>query len=270
LRLFASPRDLTVIVAACLASEATGTVAFFALALRLSYTGSGWAVASMWLAGTVPAVVLAPGIGLVLDRLETLRLLRNLALLAAVLDLGLALAPGVFPLLILAALLGVAGAASAPGLFAIAGPLAAGSEIGKVGALTRLQAAQWTGATSGRSWERDWWWHGEPGLLSSWMPRCSPRPRVGWDWCGPDASRRPGRQTKAGLAALRLAGAGISPGLGAGAPRLLGRRIRQWIRDEFGSYPGPVDGRSRYPRPSLRGILRRRQHGTAGVFGHGQ
>ncbi|HVB52866.1 MAG TPA: hypothetical protein VNF24_01575 [Candidatus Acidoferrales bacterium] len=70
------PRDLTVIVAASLASEATGGVALLALALRLSHTGSGWAEAGLWMAGTILTVVLAPVTGLVLDRVETVRLLR--------------------------------------------------------------------------------------------------------------------------------------------------------------------------------------------------
>lgn len=149
MRLRSRPSDLTVIVAACLASQATGGVALLALALRLSQTGSGWAVAGRWLAGTVPAVVLAPVTGLVLDRVETVRLLRYLSLAAALVDIGLAAVPGVAGVLVLAALLGVAGAASAPGLLAIAGPLGGQSGPGQARSLTRLQAAQWAGATIG-------------------------------------------------------------------------------------------------------------------------
>ncbi|MGC2192193.1 MAG: MFS transporter [Candidatus Dormiibacterota bacterium] len=143
------PHDLTLIVAASLASQATSGVALLALVLRLSQTGSGWAVAGLWLAGTVPMVVLAPVTGLVLDRVETVRLLRYLALVSALLDIGLAAVPGVAPVLVLAALLGVAGAATAPGMLAIAGPLGGASGPGEVRSLTRLQAAQWTGSTLG-------------------------------------------------------------------------------------------------------------------------
>jgi MFS family permease len=140
---------LTVIAAACLASQATSGVALLALALRLSHSGSGWAVAGLWLAGTAPTVVLAPVTGLVLDRVETVRLLRYLALGSALVDVGLAAVPGVAPVLVLAAQLGVAGAAIAPGMLAIAGTLGGEAGPGDTRSLTRLQAAQWAGSTVG-------------------------------------------------------------------------------------------------------------------------
>lgn len=149
MRLPSRPSDLWLIAAASLVSTATGGVALLALALRLSQTGSGWAVAGLWLAGTLPAVLLAPLTGLVLDRVETVRLLACLALGEALLDLGLAAVPGVVWLLVLASLLGILGAASAPGLLAIAAQLGRGSELGQDRSLTRLQAAQWAGATVG-------------------------------------------------------------------------------------------------------------------------
>ncbi|HVB13923.1 MAG TPA: MFS transporter [Candidatus Dormibacteraeota bacterium] len=149
MRLRPRPSDLTVIVVACLATQATGAVALLALALRLSHTGSGWAVAGLWLAGTVPAVILAPVTGLALDRVETVRLMRYLALASAVLDVGLAAVPGVGLVLVLAVLLGMAGATIAPGMLAIAAPLGGASGPGATRSLTRLQAAQWTGAAVG-------------------------------------------------------------------------------------------------------------------------
>ncbi|MGH7643623.1 MAG: MFS transporter [Candidatus Dormibacteria bacterium] len=140
---------MTLIMAACLASQATSGVALLALALRLSHAGSGWAVAGLWLAGTLPILLLGPFTGLLLDRVETVRLLRYLALASALLDIGLAAVSGVTPVLLLAALLGVAGAASAPGMLAIAGNLGGESGPGGARSLTRLQAAQWAGSTLG-------------------------------------------------------------------------------------------------------------------------
>lgn len=142
------PADLTILTGACLASSTTSGRALVALALRLSQTGSGWGVAGLWLAGMVPAVVLAPITGLLLDRVETVRLLRHLALAGAVLDTGLAAVPGVAWVLVLASLLGLVSATSAPGLLAIAGPLRA-APGDEARSLTRLQAAQWAGAPVG-------------------------------------------------------------------------------------------------------------------------
>ncbi len=141
------PSDLTLIVLACLASEASGGVALLALVLRLSHTSSPWAVAGLWLAGTVPAVALAPLVGLLLDRVETVRLLRNLALASGVLDVGLATVPGVLPVLALAALVGIAAAASAPGMLAIAAVVGGG--VSPARSMTRIQAAGWAGSTVG-------------------------------------------------------------------------------------------------------------------------
>lgn len=149
MRLPSRPSDLSLIAAACLASAATSGIARLAQALRLSQTGSGWAVAGLWLAGTLPAVILAPLTGLVLDRVETVRLLGYFALGAALVDLGLAAVPGIALVLLLASLLGILGAASAPGLLAIAGQLGRRSATGEASCLTRLQAAQWAGATVG-------------------------------------------------------------------------------------------------------------------------
>ncbi|MGH7759688.1 MAG: MFS transporter [Candidatus Dormibacteria bacterium] len=132
---------------ACLSSEASGGIAALALVLRLSQTGSSWAVAGLWLAGTVPAVALAPLIGLLLDRVETVGLLRNLAIASAVLVVGLAVVPGVLPVLALAALLGIAAATTAPGLLAIAAVVGGGA--GPARSMTRIQAAQWAGSTVG-------------------------------------------------------------------------------------------------------------------------
>jgi MFS family permease len=146
------PSDLTLVVSASLTASTTGGVALLALALRLSATGSGWAVAGLWLAGTVPAVLLAPVTGLLLDRLETVGVMRRLAVLGAAVDVGLALAPGVGWVLVLAAALGMTTAASAPGMLAIAGSL--GDQRGpaaqqEVRSLTRIQASQWAGTTLG-------------------------------------------------------------------------------------------------------------------------
>lgn len=141
--------DLTLVLFVTILGGATGAIALLALALRLSATGSAWAVTGLFLVGTVPAVALAPAIGLLLDRLETVRLLRLLALAAALLDLALAWAPGTLPVLALAAILAIGSSTSAPGMLAIAGSL--GRRPGRHGVrpLTLVQVAQWTGTTLG-------------------------------------------------------------------------------------------------------------------------
>lgn len=146
--------DLRVLISTSLLAATTGAVAQLALVLRLTYsTGSGWVVASLWLAGTVPTVLLAPVTGLLLDRSETVRVLRLLALVEAVLDLGLAAVPGVVPVLMLSLGLGVVSGTTVSGMYALAGalpwPEGEGQGQAEGRALTRIQAASWAGATIG-------------------------------------------------------------------------------------------------------------------------
>ncbi len=53
--------DLRRLYMVAFAVSAGGGIAQVALVLRLTYaTGSGWVVAGLWLAGTVPAIALSP------------------------------------------------------------------------------------------------------------------------------------------------------------------------------------------------------------------
>jgi MFS family permease len=132
-----------------LAMAATGACAEVALVLRLTYaTGSGWAVAALWLSSTIPAILLAPSIGTILDRLDTVLILSGAAVIQAGVYLGLALVPGVGPVIALCVALGGSAAAIVPGLYVLAGALFS-DERSSASALTGFQATHWAGATAG-------------------------------------------------------------------------------------------------------------------------
>lgn len=141
--------ELRRLLSISLVMAATGACAEVALVLRLTYaTGSGWVVAGLWLATTLPAVLLAPWIGAALDRYETVFVLSGAALIQACLDLGLALVPGVAPVLVLCVALGASAATMVPGLYALAGALFAEEKASSF-SLTGFQVTHWAGATSG-------------------------------------------------------------------------------------------------------------------------
>lgn len=143
--------DLRLIILGALLTSTTGAIAQIALVLRLTYaTGSGVTVAALWLASTLPAVFLSPLIGRHLDRRETVAVLRGLALLQASFDLGLALLPGVAPVLLISVGLGLAAGTTAAGLYALVGALPRRQQSRSISnPLTLVQASEWTGATLG-------------------------------------------------------------------------------------------------------------------------
>jgi MFS family permease len=141
-------RDFLLIFLAFALSSFGDYLALVTLSLRIEQqTGSAWAVAALLLTGLVPAVALAPVAGLLVDRLENVRLIVLVAMGQAAVAALLAFTPGVAPTLLLSLLLGAGLAVTHPALFAIL-PRAVGEErIGEANAY--LEAARWGGAAIG-------------------------------------------------------------------------------------------------------------------------
>jgi MFS family permease len=141
-------RDFLLILVAYALSHLGDYLALVTLTLRIeSTTGSGWAVAALLLTGLVPPVLLAPLVGAVVDRLETVRLLTVTALFQAAAAAALAFTPGVLPTLGLSFLLGTGVAVTQPALFALL-PRAVGEER-TTQANAYLEVARWGGAALG-------------------------------------------------------------------------------------------------------------------------
>jgi predicted MFS family arabinose efflux permease len=122
---------------------------FIPLALYVQErTGSGIAVAGLFIALWAPSVVLGGPAGLLADRVESRRLLRDVSLGQAAIALVLALTFGDLPAtLALTALLGVGVALAQPAEFALV-PAAAGPG-GVAAANGRIEAARYLGFTLG-------------------------------------------------------------------------------------------------------------------------
>ena len=141
-------RDFQLIFVAFALSALGDYVALITLTLRIQETtGSGWAVAGLLLTGLVPPVLLAPLAGLLVDRMETVRVLAVTALLQAGVAAALAFTSGVFPTLGLSFLLGAGLAVTQPALFALL-PRAVGEER-TTQANAFLEVARWGGAAAG-------------------------------------------------------------------------------------------------------------------------
>lgn len=140
-------RDFRLIFLAFALSSIGDYLALITLTLRMEETGSGWAVAALLLTGLVPPVVLAPLAGLLVDRLETVRVLVVAAILQAAVALGLAVVSGIVPTLGLSLLLGASLAVTQPALFAIL-PRAVGEDR-TTEANSMLEVARWGGAALG-------------------------------------------------------------------------------------------------------------------------
>ncbi|MDQ4005299.1 MAG: MFS transporter [Actinomycetota bacterium] len=140
-------RDFLLIFGAVALSSIGDYLAITTLVLRLEETGSGWAVAALLLCELVPGVALAPVAGLVVDRVETVRVVVLSALVQAVIAAGLAASSALVPTLALALLLGTAHAFTQPALFALI-PKAVGEDrVTEANGL--LEAARWGGAAIG-------------------------------------------------------------------------------------------------------------------------
>ena len=122
---------------------------FIPLALYVQErTGSGIAVAGLFIALWAPSVVLGGPAGLLADRVESRRLLRDVSLAQAAIAAALALTfGGLAATLALTALLGVGVALAQPAEFALV-PAAAGPG-GIAAANGRIEAARYLGFTLG-------------------------------------------------------------------------------------------------------------------------
>jgi MFS family permease len=140
-------RDFLLIFGAVALSSVGDYLAITTLVLRMESTGSGWAVAALLLCELVPGVALSPLAGLVVDRMETVRVVVLSALAQAIIAAGLAATSELVPTLALALLLGAAHAFTQPALFALI-PRAVGEDR-TTEANGLLEAARWGGAAIG-------------------------------------------------------------------------------------------------------------------------
>jgi MFS family permease len=142
-------RDRRLLAGAVGLSALGDFLGFIPLALYLQErTGSGIAVAGLFIALWAPSVVLGGPAGLLADRVESRRLLRDVSLAQAAIAAVLAFAfGGVAATLALTALLGVGVALAQPAEFALV-PAAAGPD-GVAAANGRIEAARYLGFTLG-------------------------------------------------------------------------------------------------------------------------
>lgn len=140
-------RDFLLIFATFALSSFGDYLALTTLTLRMESTGSGWAVAFLLLASLLPPVLLSPFAGLLVDRVETVRVLVLTALLQSVVAAALAFAGGIGATIGLAFLLGAGIAPTQPALFALL-PRAVGEDR-TTQANAYLEVARWGGAALG-------------------------------------------------------------------------------------------------------------------------
>ena len=142
-------RDRELLAGAVGLSALGDFLGFIPLALHVQErTGSGIAVAALFIALWTPSALLGGPAGLLADRVESRRLLRDVSLAQAAVALVLAFAyGGLLAILALTALLGVGVALAQPAEFALV-PAAAG-EAGVVKANGRIEAARYLGYTAG-------------------------------------------------------------------------------------------------------------------------
>jgi Na+/melibiose symporter-like transporter len=108
-------RDLRLLAAAVLLSAAGDFLALIALVLRVhDVSGSAIAVSALFAAFMVPVVLLAPVAGLVVDRVESVRLIVAVSLAQAAVAAVLVPAHGLALILVLCVLLGIGAALSQP------------------------------------------------------------------------------------------------------------------------------------------------------------
>jgi MFS family permease len=124
----ASRRDLRLLVGAVGVSALGDALTFVVLLLWLQEaSGSGLVVAGLLLALWGPVVVLAPAVGLLVDRVETRALILVASAAQAVVAVALATTPGVGGVIALTCLLGIGIAVAQPAEFAFI-PVVAGAD----------------------------------------------------------------------------------------------------------------------------------------------
>ena len=144
-----APRDVRLIVGAVGISALGDFLLWIPLTLHLQeMSGSGLAIAGLFLALWTPVVVLAPVAGLVVDRLEARGVLLVASLAQAAIAAALVLAlDSVAAILALAALLGTGFAFAQPAEFALVPVVAGGRRLTEVNGL--VETARYAGMTAG-------------------------------------------------------------------------------------------------------------------------
>jgi MFS family permease len=142
-------RDVRLIVGAVGISALGDFLLWIPLTLHLQeISGSGLAIAGLFLALWTPVVVLAPVAGMVVDRVEARAVLLVASLAQAAIAAGLALAlDSVAAILVLAALLGTGFAFAQPAEFALVPVVARGQRLTEVNGL--VETARYAGMTAG-------------------------------------------------------------------------------------------------------------------------
>jgi MFS family permease len=148
-RAFHSERDVRLITAAVGVSALGDFLLWVPLTLHLQETtGSGYAVAALFIALWAPVVLLAPVAGLLVDRLEARGVLLVASLAQAAVAAALALAlDSTAAILVLAALLGVGFAFAQPAEFALVPAIARGANLTRVNGL--VETSRYAGMTAG-------------------------------------------------------------------------------------------------------------------------
>jgi Na+/melibiose symporter-like transporter len=141
-------RDLRLLAGAVALSAAGDLLALVTLALHVhELTGSGLAVSALFATTMVPVVALAPVAGLVVDRVESTRVLAGASLLQAAVAAALVLLSGeLAAVLALSALLAAGATVSQPAEFTLV-PVVAGD--GSAEALTRANGIMETARAAG-------------------------------------------------------------------------------------------------------------------------
>lgn len=141
-------RDFLLVFASFALSSFGDYLGLLALTIRVhDTTGSGWAVSGLLLTGLLPLVAFAPVAGLLVDRMETVRVLAIASVGQAAVAVGLAMTESLLPTLVLSFFLGLGFAVTQPALFALV-PKVAG-EDNTTQANAYLEVARWGGATLG-------------------------------------------------------------------------------------------------------------------------
>lgn len=143
-----APRDFRLLVGAVGLSALGDWLALVPLALHIeATTGSGLAVAALFIALWLPAVALAGVAGPLVDRLETTRLLALVSLAQAVVAVALPFTDGLAPVLGLVALLGAGAALAQPAEFALVPAVAGEARLAEANG--RVETARYLGFTAG-------------------------------------------------------------------------------------------------------------------------
>jgi MFS family permease len=145
-------RDRELLAGAVGLSALGDFLGFIPLALHVQErTGSGIAVAALFIALWTPSALLGGPAGLLADRVESRRLLRDVSLAQAAVALVLAFAfGGLLAILLLTALLGVGVALAQPAEFALVPATAGAGGDGFIAAANgRIEAARYLGFTLG-------------------------------------------------------------------------------------------------------------------------